>query len=46
MQIGLGFLLSLGAFQAAMFAALCAFVPPKNPAHLQCADKFQLTRDN
>ena len=29
MQIGLGFLLSLGAFQAAMFAALCAFFPPQ-----------------
>ena len=28
MQIGLGVLLSLGAFQAAMFAALCVFIPP------------------
>ena len=27
MQVGLGILLSLGAFQAAMFAALCAFFP-------------------
>jgi len=29
MQVGLGLLLSLGAFQAAMFAALCAFFPPQ-----------------
>lgn len=29
MQVAFGFLLGLGAFQAAMFAALVAFLPPK-----------------